>query len=120
MNRTALTSLRIAVVAAAALAVAGCQRGDPRVKSLTLGIPRDSAMVLMEVPSSERPYAYLIEGEFIETFVVRGPGVEGPRDSLTRKQMTPIVIIGGQLAGWGWDFWDSVGAAKNIPVTPAQ
>lgn len=120
MNRTAVNSRRLAALAITLLAAAGCQREDPRVKNLTAGISRDSAKVLMEIPGSELPYSYLIEGEFIETFVVRAPGVEGPRDSLTRKQTTPIVLIGGQLAGWGWAFWDSVGAAKNIPVAPAQ
>jgi len=120
MRRSIISCTRIAAATAAVLLLAGCQRDDPRVSDLAVGITRDSARTVMEIPGSERPVSYLINGQFIETFVVRRPGVEGPRDSLTRKQTTPVVIIGGQVAGWGWKFWDSVGAANSIPVEPAR
>ena len=121
MTRTSPRSLGLSLVAAVSvLALAGCQREDPRLKGLAQGITKDSAMAVMEIPGSERPLSYLINGKFIETFVVRRRGIEGPRDSLTRKQTTPVVMVGGQVAGWGWAFWDSVGAANNIPVAPAK
>jgi hypothetical protein len=121
MNRTNRRSLHLSLIAAVSvIALAGCQREDPRVKALSAGITKDSAMTVMEIPGSERPVSYLINGQFIETFVVRRTGVEGPRDSLSRSQTTPVVVIGGQVAGWGWKYWDSVGAANGIPVKPEK
>lgn len=98
------------------IVAAGCRKEDPRVKQLGVGIPKDSAMKVMELTTAARPSSWLINGQFIETFEVRYPGVEGPRDSLSRKQLTPLVLIGGKVAGWGWKFWDSVGAANGIPT----
>lgn len=121
MIRTNSPSFRLSVLAALALlSLAGCQREDPRLEGLGVGITRDSAKVVMEIPGAEFPLSYLINGQSIETFVVRRRGVEGPRDSLTRAQTTPVVLVGGQVAGWGWAFWDSVGAANNIPVKPEK
>ena len=121
MIRTYCRSIRPSPLAVlAALSLAGCQREDPRLAGLGVGITRDSAKVVMEIPGAEFPLSYLINGQSIETFVVRRRGVEGPRDSLTRAQTTPVVLLGGQVAGWGWAFWDSVGAANNIPVKPEK
>ena len=109
-----LAALTLAVLAA------GCTREDPRVKALGVGISKDSAFAVMELPSTERGEAYLMNGQYIEAFVVRKPGVEGPRDSLARKQMTPVIVVDGKVTGWGWPHWDSVAGANKIVVTPEQ
>lgn len=108
--RPALLLLTVAVFAV------GCRKEDPRVQNLGVGISKDSAMIAMELPTTQRPSAWLVNGQYIETFEVRYPGVEGPRDSLSRKQITPLVLIGGKVAGWGWKYWDSVGQANGIPT----
>lgn len=111
---------RLLIAATALVLTAACAREDARLKSLGVGISKDSAFIVMELPAEERGEAYLIDGQYIEAFVVRKPGVQGPRDSLTREQATPVVVIGGQVTGWGWDHWDSVAAAHSIEVKPGK
>jgi hypothetical protein len=103
-------------VAISSLAVLGCASEDARLKDLSAGITKDSAMSVLGVRTGERPAAYLVKGKMIEAMMVRRPGVEGPLDSLTRKQYSPVVVIDGKLAGWGWKFWDSV--SKDIGLPP--
>lgn len=111
---------RLLLAATALVLISGCAKGDPRLKGLGVGISKDSAFIVMELPAEEQGEAYLIDGQYIEAFVVRMPGVQGPRDSLSRGQATPVVVIGGQVTGWGWDHWDSVAGAHNIEVKPAK
>ncbi len=108
------------LAAAALILVSACAKEDPRVQNLGVGISKDSAFAVMELPDTERGEAYQMNGQYIEAFVVRKQGVEGPRDSLSRKQMTPVVVIGGKVTGWGWDHWDSVAGANGIETKPAK
>jgi hypothetical protein len=110
----------LAAAAAALVLTSACAKEDPRVQSLGVGISKDSAFVVMELPATERGEAYLMAGQYIEAFVVRKPGVEGPRDSLSRKQMTPVIVVGGKVTGWGWKHWDSIAGAHQIVVKPAK
>jgi len=75
---------------------------------------KDSALALLGDRPQERPATYLIKGQLIESVMLRREGAEGPLDSLTQKQVTPIVMIDGKLAGWGWVYWDSVAGANKI------
>lgn len=109
---------RLLAAAAALLLVSACAKDDPRESSLGVGISKDSAFAVMGLPATERGEAYLMGGHVIEAFVVRKPGVEGPRDSLSRKQMTPVVVVDGKVSGWGWKHWDSVAGANKIEVKP--
>ena len=103
------------VVAMGSLAMLGCRADeDARLKGLTAGISKDSALSVIGVQSGERSAAYLVSGQLIEAMMIRREGVEGPLDSLSRQQYAPVVIIGGKLAGWGWTYWDSVSGANNI------
>jgi hypothetical protein len=109
-THVALTALLLA-------AVAGCRRDDPRIRNLEVGMVKDSAVAAMG-GAAERPYAYLVGGQYIEALIWRRKGVEGPMDELGRNQLTPLVVVDGALSGWGWAYWDSVAAAHGIPVTP--
>jgi len=112
---------RVAVFAlSATLLLASCRKEDPRVKRLTTGIPKDSALSVMGVKPAERGQAYLMGGKYIEAFLVRREGVEGPSDSLGRRDFTPVVVVDGKLTGWSWQHWDSVAGANKIPVKPAK
>jgi hypothetical protein len=103
-------------VTISSLAVLGCAKEDARLKDLNAGITKDSAIAVLGVRAGERPAAYLFKGKMIEVMMIRLPGVEGPLDSLTRKQYSPVVVVDGKLAGWGWKFWDSV--SKDIGRPP--
>jgi hypothetical protein len=108
---------RFSVLAlAAALLLVSCRKEDPRVKNLAVGIPKDSALSVMGVKPTDHGQAYLMGGKYIEAFIVRKEGVEGPSDSLTRGDLTPVVVVDGKLAGWGWKHWDSVADANKIAV----
>lgn len=104
---------------AATLLIAGCERADPRVKDLHVGQPKDSALVVMGA-AGQRGQAYLMNGRYIEAYIIRKPGVEGPSDSLSRKQLTPVILVDGKVTGWNWKHWDSVAGANKIPVKPAK
>lgn len=112
------TRTRLLIAAASLLLVSGCTQDDPRIQHLGVGISKDSAFAVMELPDTERGEAYLMSGQYIEAFVVRRQGVEGPRDSLSRKQMTPVIVIDGKVSGWGWDHWDSIAVANGIETKP--
>ncbi len=118
MTRT--TSSRLAALAAVALlagSLAGCRSEDPRVRHLASGISRDSAVVAMGGAEPERPYTYLVGGQYVEAMLYRRGDPEGPMEDLVRDQITPIVLVDGKVSGWGWKHWDSVAAAHNIEVT---
>ena len=112
MARKARTLLAVAL---GTLATMGCTKDDARLKDLTVGITKDSALAVLGVRTGERPASYLIRGQMIEAIMVRREGIEGPLDSLPRKDYNPVVIINGQLAGWGWKYWDSL--SQEIGLT---
>jgi hypothetical protein len=114
MSRTA----RLALASTVLLMATGCAKDDPRVADLGVGIPKDSAMGVMGLPATDRGEAYLMNGQYIEAFVVRKPGVEGPRDSLSRRQFTPVVVVDGKVTGWSWKHWDSVAGQNGITIKP--
>jgi hypothetical protein len=98
------------------MAVTACRREDPRVRNLSEGISKDSAIAVMGGPSMDAPESYLVSGQYIEAMLYRREGMGGPRDSLRRNDLTPVIVINGSLAGWGWKFWDSVAGAHGIPT----
>jgi hypothetical protein len=97
-----------------ALALTACQREDVRLKHLALGISKDSTFNALGITTPERPEIYLINGQMIEAVVLRREGADGPLDSLSLQEKTPVVLINDKLAGWGWNYWDSVRAANKI------
>ena len=111
----ALKARTLVAVAMGTLLLLGCTREDPRLKNLTVGISKDSAIAVLGVRSGERPQSYLVKGQMIEAMMLRREGIEGPLDSLTRKQYSPVVSIDGKLSGWGWKYWDSVSESINLP-----
>ena len=104
-------TLPIALALAAALAA--CSSEDTRLKQLTVGISKDSALKVMGTAQPVRADAYLIDGKSLEILYF------APRrsaDSLPDRQLAPLVAVNGQLIGWGWEILDSVAAATKIPV----
>ena len=97
----------------------GCERADPRLKNLHVGMVKDSVMVAMEGASPRRTDPFLYKGQYIEAMLFQQKGKTDP-ESLEDRKMAPVIVINGKLVGWGWDYWDSVAAANNIPVKKPQ
>jgi hypothetical protein len=102
----------------AGVALAGCERGDARLESLSAGMARDSVLTVMG-DSPQRVDPYLVSGQYIEAMYFPRPGrAEG--EGLEDRNMSPVVVVNGRLAGWGWTWWDSAAAANSIPVAPKR
>jgi hypothetical protein len=107
--------LRAAVVAGLLLTL-GCSSEDSRLKKLTVGITKDSAIAAMgSAPSENAPY--LMNGKYIETLYYVRPG-KTDSVSKTLRRTAPVVTVDGKVTGWGWKYWDSVAAANGIQVPP--
>ena len=121
--------IRLAVPLFLLAIVAGCS-GDARLKTLEAGIPKDSVVKLMGVDSPQRVDPYLTGampprdrdgqgqeqptgGHYIEAMYYRQPG---KTDSVADRKLSPVVVIDGKLAGWGWKSWDSIAGANKIAV----
>ena len=97
-----------------ALAVlTACSSGDARLRQLSVGITKDSALKLMGTQAPTRTDPFLTEGKFIEIMYF---APAGSTDSLPDREMSPLVSVDGKLVGWGWEVLDSVAAATKIPV----
>lgn len=118
MTRTALR--RMAPAVALLAAVAACApREDPRLKDLSVGISKDSAITVMGGERPSRVDPYLIGGQYIEAMLFIRPGTQPVGvDTLPDRERSPVVVINGNVAGWGWGFWDSVATANKIPLSP--
>ena len=115
-----ITNLRfdpIRIAAALALLVSlGCEREDSRLKNLTVGVGKDSALAVMGGTATDKS-SFLVNSKYIETFYF---AKRGKTDSASRvlRNTAPLVLVDGKLTGWGWPYWDSVAAANNIKVPP--
>ncbi len=99
------------------LAMTACERADPRLGNLTVGIAKDSAIIAMEGEAPKRIDPYLYNGQYIEAMLFPRKGKTDSAATADRN-MTPVVVINGKLAGWGWDYWDSTATANHIDVAP--
>jgi hypothetical protein len=95
-------------------ALTACSRPDARFEKLTVGIPKDSALSLVGVEKPDRTDPYLINGHYIEVVYYAKPSAD-PGKTPDRK-MSPVVVVDGHLAGWGWKQWDSIAKANKIVV----
>jgi len=118
--------------AVAGVTLAACE--DARVKQLDTGITRDSAVSVISqglkpgAPTDSFPNVYtreqfLTKGQNIEVLYFtpeneKIPVKQGVRisDTINFKRLTPLVFRDNRLIGRGWDFWDSVSKANNIPL----
>ena len=96
-------------------ALAACGPKDSRLSTLTVGISKDSAVKIMGVEKPTRIDPYLTDGKLIELMYFAAPGTV---DSVSDREMSPLVAVNGLLIGWGWETVDSVSAATKIPVQP--
>jgi hypothetical protein len=125
-HRPARRVTSIALMGITAFAAAAC--GDARLDKLSAGISRDSALTVINdganSDSMARVYkqeTYLLNGQMTNVLFYNGDGIHQASDStLPAEKQTPIVIVDGKVAGWGWTYYDSVAKANNIPVPARQ
>lgn len=113
MSRAAVRSIALGALL---IGVAAC--GDSRLKNLSVGMGRDSVAVVMQTDAPHRSESYLLDGKFWEIFYyTRGEAASA--DSIAWREMSPVVLADGQVAGWGWDYWEGEAERLNIPL-PAE
>ena len=111
-----LRPVRALVALALVASLGGCERADSRLEKLTVGIAKDSVLKLMGT-APQRLDPYLVGGQYIEAMYFPRAG---RADSVADRKTTPVIVISGQLRGWGWGYWDSAAAANNIQVAAKQ
>ena len=93
---------------------AACSRSDPRFEKLTVGMPKDSALAVMGVEKPVRVDPYLVNGHYIEAMYFARPDADPGK--VPDRKLSPVIVIDGNLAAWGWERWDSIATANKIIV----
>jgi hypothetical protein len=97
--------------------VAAC--GDGRLKNLSVGIDRDSVGVVMKTDAPTRSETYLVGGKLWEVLLYeRKAGAA--TDSTSARELSPVVLADGHVAGWGWDYWERQASQLKVPVVPGK
>jgi hypothetical protein len=122
-------STRATVVTIVSSVVFATACGDSRLDKLSTGISRDSVLAIINDGASGdslarvyRQETYLLPNErgnstLANVLFYNKSGVKEADDStLSREATTPIVLLSGNVAGWGWTYYDSLAKANNIPV----
>jgi uncharacterized protein DUF3192 len=99
------------LVFGAGLLLAGC--GDSRLRKLAVGISKDSTMHIMGA-RPDRAEAYLTGGKMIEALFYGKAGADSGQTP--EAELTPVVIVDGQLTGWGRDEWQKVATEHKIQI----
>jgi hypothetical protein len=98
---------------------------DPRLRQLTVGISRDSALRIIGAgaPGADslrnvyRREEYIINGMPLEIFFYSRDGLkEGQGVAPPESTLRPVVLNMGRVTGWGWTYFDSVARANNFRV----
>jgi hypothetical protein len=108
----------------AVVALTACQ--DKRVKELSTGITRDSAVSVLATqikggghdsfPNVYTKNRYLIGGKTVEVLYFTANNEKAGKDTVPLKKLVPLVFVDNIMIGKGWDVWDSVSKANNIPI----
>lgn len=95
----------------AAILLAAC--GDARLRKLEVGISKDSTIRIMGA-KPDRAEGYLTGGKMIEALFYGKAGADSGQTP--EAELTPVVIVDGQLSGWGREEWLKVAAEHKIQI----
>jgi hypothetical protein len=108
--------LRLAGGAAAVLLLLGCE--DRRLRQLDIGISRDSMVTIVSggvparldtIPNIYKRLSYFVDTKQFDIYLFDSDDRKAWTDPLVEdKELTPIVLIDGRVAGWGWDYMDEL------------
>ena len=109
---------------AAATTLIACE--DKRIKDLNVGITRDSAVTVLaqeikgggsdSFPNVYDRERFLVGGKTIEVLYFTPNNEKKGKDTVAYSALTPIVFSENLLVAKGWNAWDSISKANNIPV----
>ena len=108
-------SARIAAPVLGLLFLSACSKGDVRLEKLSAGISKDSVLAVMGAEKPQRIDPFLVNGQYIEAMYFPKPGAADSA-SVADRNMSPVIVVDGKLAAWGWTQWDSIAGSKKIPV----
>jgi hypothetical protein len=97
-----------------ALTLTAC--GDSRLKDLTIGMARDSVDLVMETSTPHREESYFMNGQLWQVLLYTRSAPA--QDSVEWREMSPVVLADGSVAGWGWDWWETKAGELNVTLPP--
>src|SRR5262249_1600798 len=95
-------------------------------KELNTGITRDSAVSVIaqdtkggghdSLPNVYSQDRYLIGGKNYQILYFTPDNAKQGKQSVDMKELTPLVFVDNKLVAKGWEQWDSISKANNIPL----
>lgn len=121
-SRLALFLSSTLVVAAAACSSEAPQ--DPRISQLTVGMRRDSALMVLTDTSKGgdslaniyRREMYLFNARPLEILFYSPDGAKEGTTTVAESTLTPVVLNESRVTGWGWSHFDSVARVNDIRI----
>jgi len=115
-----LAHKRLAALLAITASISLVACGDRRIRDLHVGMPRDSVLITLgSAPPDTEAFIfdkdrYIVDGKQIEVLYYDPKSRMAFVDTVPSRELTPVVLLSGKTAGWGWDYWDSVAASINV------
>ena len=110
------------LLAASILVAVACagEKEDARLEQLTVGIPRDSALRILNqgatsadsLANINRREMYLLDGRDVEILFFSPAGLKDA--AVAESTLRPVVVTGGAVSGWGWTYFDSLARVHDI------
>jgi hypothetical protein len=102
--------------------------GDSRVRSLELGISKDSVLKIIgegappgdSLPNVYKRIQYFVDSKFFDIFLFDPKNRKVWLDPLvTDKELTPIIVVQDKLEGTGWSYADELTAKYKLQIRTA-
>ncbi len=103
--------------------------GDSRVRSLELGISKDSVLKIIgegappgdSLPNVYKRIQYFVDSKFFDIFLFDPKNRKVWLDPLvTDKELTPIIVVQDKLEGTGWSYADELTAKYKLQIRTPQ
>ncbi len=123
MTTRQIRSLRLAAGAIAVALIAACT--DSRIRALEVGMKKDSVFKLIgqgapagdSLPNVYRRVQYFVDSKFFDIFLFDAQNRKSWEDPLVADgDLTPVVLVGDSLVGFGWDYADELTSKYSIQL----